>query len=493
MPHRHLLTERDSDPATRVAPPWVELDTLYYAALLGLAVFLWAMFGIVTRTAGHLAAFWPANALMLGALVRFPVLANRLSWVFAAFGFVLADLVTGGNFHMTMLLSAANLSGVAVGYIAFGMVSEEDRRLARPGSVLNLGLVSAAASSAAGLTGAVISIALYGGGFGEAWLFWFLTELLNYMVILPVMLTLPRGLRAALKEGPRKVAGPIAGWDLLPGLALLACGAAAMMVGGPGAVAFPVPALLWCAIRYSMFISCLLTLGFTAWSLIAIATGGLDVMMDVHSPQALLSIRLGVTLISFAPLMVASSMQSNVALMARLRFLANHDPLTGLPNRTAFAERATQALDRLVIERAPVAMLMLDIDRFKSINDAHGHAAGDRVLVSFARLLEQNVRERDTYARMGGEEFAVLLSACTEAEAAAVAERICRLFAATPVEITPDRRIEVTVSIGVATAWQAPPELGPLLMVADEALYRAKQSGRNRWETCDYIAAGSSG
>ncbi|MBS7541101.1 GGDEF domain-containing protein [Ancylobacter lacus] len=493
MPHRHLTTEREPAPARRIAASWIELDTLYYAALLGLAVFVWAMFGIVTRTAGHLAAFWPANALMLGAMVRFPMLANPLSWVFAALGFVLADLASGGSFHLTMLLSAANLSGVAVGYIAFGMVGEEDRRLARPGSVLNLGLVAAAASAAAALTGAVISIALYGGGFGEAWVFWFLTELLNYMVILPVMLTLPRGLRAVVKGGARRAAGPVAGWDLLPAFALAASGAGAMIVGGPGAVAFPVPALLWCAIRYSMFTSCLLTLGFAASSLIAIANGGLDITVDVHSAQALLSIRLGVTLIAFAPLMVASSMQSNVALMERLRFLANHDPLTSLPNRTAFGERATQALDRLVIERAPVAMLMLDIDRFKSINDTHGHVAGDRVLVAFARLLEQNVRERDTLARMGGEEFAVLLSACTAAEAAAVAERICRVFATTPVEIGHDRRLEVTVSIGVATAWQAPPELGPLLMVADEALYRAKQSGRNRWEACDYIAAGSIG
>ncbi|MCK0198449.1 diguanylate cyclase [Ancylobacter sp. 6x-1] len=450
-------------------------DAWRRAALLGLAVFVWALLGIITRPGGHLAAFWPANALMLGALVRFPRLVSRPSWLTAAVGYIAADLITGNTFTMTMLLTAANLSGVAMGYLAFGLVERDDRRLARPNAVLAVALVSAAASAAAGVTGAIITIALYGGAFGTSWLLWFITELLNYIVILPVMLTFPQTFR-----WPASATGGSLAGHLLPFLALIASTAAGMAVGGPGALAFPVPALLWCAISYSLFTSSVLNLLFSAWSLLAIASGILHVTLDPQSGPTLLSIRLGINLIALAPLMVASAMQANAALLDRMSFMANHDPLTRLPNRISFSERAMQLLDDVALERRSVAMLMLDIDRFKTINDSYGHQAGDRVLVAFARLLEANVRQRDALARMGGEEFAILLCDCTPEDATTVAERICRLFAEQPIDIGEARWIHVTVSIGISTARQAPSEIGGLLQVADEALYAAKDAGRNR-------------
>jgi diguanylate cyclase (GGDEF)-like protein/PAS domain S-box-containing protein len=167
-------------------------------------------------------------------------------------------------------------------------------------------------------------------------------------------------------------------------------------------------------------------------------------------------------------------------------FQANHDALTGLPNRTLFLDRLAQALARRNRRRSGVAVLFLDVDRFKWLNDSLGHAAGDELLMAVADRLRSAMRDEDSVARFGGDEFVVCCEdVAYEAEAEALATRVAAALAA-PVTIAGEETT-VTASIGIAFA---PPNRGDmtpesLVRDADAAMYRAKDQGRNRHELFD--------
>jgi len=157
--------------------------------------------------------------------------------------------------------------------------------------------------------------------------------------------------------------------------------------------------------------------------------------------------------------------------------LATTDPLTGVFNRRTFIELAEQELARSRRARTPLALMMLDLDHFKRVNDTFGHLTGDEVLVAFTRLVKDCVRRGDLVVRYGGEEFCVLLPGTTLPAATALADRIRATCAAQ--ELTA-KSFKVTVSIGLtAYAGASEATLGDLLARADEALYIAKDEGRN--------------
>lgn len=161
--------------------------------------------------------------------------------------------------------------------------------------------------------------------------------------------------------------------------------------------------------------------------------------------------------------------------------LANEDALTGLANR-----RALFALGRSAIEQArrqghPVALIALDADRFKRINDCYGHAAGDVVLKALAEVLRSHTRAADIAARLGGEEFAVLLPATGLKAARDLAERLRASIEALDIDYR-GQRIQMTCSFGVTASDSGSATLDQLLNAADLATYRAKAGGRNRVE-----------
>jgi two-component system, cell cycle response regulator len=125
-----------------------------------------------------------------------------------------------------------------------------------------------------------------------------------------------------------------------------------------------------------------------------------------------------------------------------------------------------------------LSVAMFDLDRFKNINDSRGHAAGDRVLREFGRILASEIRGEDVAGRMGGEEFALVISGAEGARS--LCERIRERLASTRVECPPGEAFSVTVSVGLAWLEDGPASLDALLSRADEALYRAKAEGRNR-------------
>ena len=157
--------------------------------------------------------------------------------------------------------------------------------------------------------------------------------------------------------------------------------------------------------------------------------------------------------------------------------LASIDMLTGLNNRRAFTEQAQVQVEYCKRYEHPVAALVLDADHFKKINDSRGHAAGDIALQNLAQTLRQITRSSDIIGRIGGEEFAVLLTNTDAKEAMLVAEKLRKWIADHPVNINDDY-FSITVSIGVAVNQDY--NLEKLLNRADEAMYQAKQAGRNR-------------
>ena len=158
---------------------------------------------------------------------------------------------------------------------------------------------------------------------------------------------------------------------------------------------------------------------------------------------------------------------------------ATVDGLTGLRNRRWLDDVFARQLARSVREQHPASLLMVDLDHFKSLNDEHGHLAGDAVLCRLARLLASHLRPQDLFARYGGEEFAVLLPDTDIDDAVWIADRL-RLAVANGSSGGPDTDLpRVTVSVGVATA-RLSDSLPALLALADAALYRAKHAGRNQ-------------
>ncbi len=159
----------------------------------------------------------------------------------------------------------------------------------------------------------------------------------------------------------------------------------------------------------------------------------------------------------------------------KLERLATQDPLTGLANRRKFQERFTAEFSRARRYGEALSVIMLDLDHFKAYNDSFGHAGGDDVLRRVAAVMNRNVRDTDIVARQGGEEFAALLCRAGRNEALAVAERLRR-----SIEQVPWPHRPVSASIGVATLGPGIPTAERLLDLADKALYRSKENGRNR-------------
>lgn len=164
---------------------------------------------------------------------------------------------------------------------------------------------------------------------------------------------------------------------------------------------------------------------------------------------------------------------------ADLRALALTDPLTGLANRRHFEERGAAEIDIRRRTDRPLALLMIDIDHFKSINDSYGHPVGDEVLKAVASRCRSALRETDLIARLGGEEFAVLLPHTGQDEAMLIAERLRETIRCVPV-MANNSIIEVRASLGGASADGTSDTLETLLDRADAALYRAKKGGRDR-------------
>jgi diguanylate cyclase (GGDEF)-like protein len=172
-----------------------------------------------------------------------------------------------------------------------------------------------------------------------------------------------------------------------------------------------------------------------------------------------------------------------VEVQEALKVQATVDHLTGIWNRRMVLEQLDREVNRARHEKRPFAVAIVDVDRFKSINDTHGHRIGDVVLRFTANALKSQLRQYDFVGRFGGEEFLVLLPGCDAASARAVGERMRDFIASQQATVGADS-VQVTVSVGVAVTLNGSATADALVEAADAALYRAKDGGRNRVESC---------
>lgn len=177
----------------------------------------------------------------------------------------------------------------------------------------------------------------------------------------------------------------------------------------------------------------------------------------------------------------------NYRMAVNLEKLALIDALTGAMNRRNLEQEASRLTARCLRTSDSLALMMIDIDHFKLINDLYGHLAGDAVLVKLSEVVRKTIRSDDYFARYGGEEFCILLPSTLKHEAWILAERLRQTFEETPV-IFDGEGIRSSISIGVTDSKESGLEFGKLLAVADQALYQAKQQGRNR-----VVASGGDG
>jgi diguanylate cyclase (GGDEF)-like protein/PAS domain S-box-containing protein len=167
---------------------------------------------------------------------------------------------------------------------------------------------------------------------------------------------------------------------------------------------------------------------------------------------------------------------------AALQHLVTHDTLTDLPNRFLMVDRLNQLLFRARRSSAVFAVLFMDIDGFKDVNDSYGHEFGDLLLRAFAQRLAKSVRQSDTVARIGGDEFVIILDPAQQIRADTVALKVLHLLAK-PLTLE-KHRIEVTVSIGISFYPENGADTETLLRAADYAMYLAKREGGNRHVAC---------
>ena len=284
-------------------------------------------------------------------------------------------------------------------------------------------------------------------------------------------------------------------WVPVPRLAALAACACALYFFGIVEPNYPVRLALVGAVWASIFLAMARTLMRHASAglasrltvtvlflnvvvlLLRVATASLaDRHETIISPSSIQTLYVATNAIMFMGLGVGLILLAGERLRSEFEYLATHDALTQVMTRRVFLESCEVEMERCRRHGRSMALLLLDIDHFKEVNDVHGHQMGDRVLVDFTRRIQPLLRRMDLLARVGGEEFVVMLPDTEGVDAMAVAQRILAQVC------EPDDRSlpHITTSIGVAVWQPEDRQVDDLLVRADRALYKAKAEGRNR-------------
>lgn len=207
---------------------------------------------------------------------------------------------------------------------------------------------------------------------------------------------------------------------------------------------------------------------------------------DGYNVGALCAIDTQPRTFSAAEIAILTNFAHIVSNELELRLIAQRDHLTGALNRRGFIEQAAKELTRFARHGRPSALIILDVDHFKSVNDTYGHPAGDGVLRQIAELCSAAMRPTDSFGRLGGEEFALLLSEVEPAEALAAAERFRIAIDAHVFTLPGGGELHVTVSLGVAPLDRSVSGTDAWIAAADAWLYHAKRSGRNRYSPASF-------
>jgi diguanylate cyclase (GGDEF)-like protein len=441
------------------------------AGLTALAYALagWLSLKLAAYIAGVVAAVWLAAGIGAMASLRFGA-AGVVGTALGSFAINSLSLPPDEAFRFAL---GAAAEAWIIGYLP-RYLQPFSTTLDYVPSVAKFALVAAPLGCAASALTGMLSLYFWGHlpvdtVLRGLWVWW-LGDLLGVYLIAPLLLTATRWDLLPTNRGAR-----LEGLVLM--LGMLALTLAMMEYVEPLRPAEIVlfvmmPAVLWAALRFSVtgaslaiFLSALIVLG------VAVASyGGLA---GVASPRDVFALQVSMATMALGGLFVSAALTERRYSELRLDMLANHDPLTGLPNRSYFQDFLGHALARAQREKSQVSLLFIDLDRFKHINDSQGHEVGDQVLCIVANRLDEQLRADDFVARLGGDEFAVILTHAPAARAASrVAHKLLRALAK-PFKLA-QRRYVIGASIGISVYPDDGLDAHTLLRQADLAMYQAK-------------------
>ncbi|MDH6231735.1 two-component sensor histidine kinase/uncharacterized membrane protein (DUF485 family) [Mesorhizobium soli] len=336
--------------------------------ILGAAYSALFLLGVYTEDNIVLGLIWPANAFMLGMIVRFPLLARFPGWIACLLGFAIGIWIVGYGIAVSVGLAAYNFGIVAIGYILLSRFDRIDQRLERPTSVFCLLAAVVPACLFGGIAGPVLVSSLYFNPLEvSGFRFWFSVELLNQLTLLPVILTLP-------ERGQWAQQLPLSFHDQVPILALVLSAVVGILFGGIAAFAFPIPALLWCAISYRVFLTALLTFTFCTWSIISTTIGYIDV--SNFNETMVLSISMAGALISLSPLIVSTTTVTRNEYLTQTKALAAEREIVSreLDHRIKNLFALVNGLIGLSVRDRPAMRPLADVlrNRLTALRIAHG-------------------------------------------------------------------------------------------------------------------------
>ena len=461
----------------KVWTSWITFRTpLFACLLLGILVFIFCLFGIYSRPISHYSVFWPANALLVGLLIRFPQLRQPLALFGAFLGYLWADLLTGNTLLMTLVLTLLNFINVFVSL----WVLEYLQYHLKPDQSIGKGIVPYLSSSIIGGFSSAFCAVIFlphipntfleQGQFWKDLFIWWTGEILNYILIVPICLAFPSAYKKLIRS--------INLADTIPFAAIMISVISAYLYFGPATLLYPLAALVWAASIYRVFtvavINCVMCLT------IYHSVGEHIIQSNPYDiTNMILSVRIGLITLSITAMILCLTSRAKKRMFQELHYSANHDSLTAALNRRCFLDIAEKRLNQPKVGRT-LALIMLDIDFFKRFNDEYGHHAGDLVLRAFANIIQKNIRTHDLFCRMGGEEFVIFMENITPQDALKFANRLREIIAQTGIPLEQEE-VFVTVSMGIKTL-TLPSKINvqQLLNYADHALYQAKADGRNR-------------
>ena len=429
-------------------------------------------FGAMLRLVQELSFFWPLNAVMAGIFARYIWLNRSYFYAICFAAMLVYDGLTSrwGMGFASFLINFSNL--VFIVTLAQLILWDKRRTDSMPGPINALSLfcycLLAALLCAVGALG---SVDVERARFIPQLADWFSEQFSTAVLILPFILTLT--LPSAFGRFRLR--------QLLPAIALVLSIVLGVAVGGAGSITFPLPALIWCAIRYPLPLTCLLTFITGISEILLVANSLIHLSPDSRmQPWQLFSTRLGIAAMLISPVIVASSVEAINNLVKQLALRADFDFQTRVYSRSGLSE----ALKRQPIaENTLLTVMVLDIDGFKQVNDRWGHECGDCMLAQFAQQVRQLVGEEGMVARIGGEEFAVAALTSSGQEAQLLAEKI-RQGIETQTFTWGQSKIQLTISMGLESqplgAARIPDLFNQLLMAADDYMIQAKNAGRNR-------------
>ncbi|ELY5849088.1 diguanylate cyclase [Cronobacter turicensis] len=456
-----------------------EENMLLNASLLFLLTTLFYFVGAMMRLIEPLSLFWPLNAVMAAVFARYPYL-NRPGYYAICYVAMLAyDAMTTNWGAASLLINFSNM--VFIITVALLLVRDKRRgpAFSRPVNALRLFNYCLLAALLCGFFGAMGSLRINDQGFLPLLCDWFSEQFCTGVLLMPWILTLAR------PSWPARVK-PEALWPLL---ALVASLAASVVIGGAGSLAFPVAALIWCAVRYPLNVTCFLTLCTGVLQIILVSAGIIEISSAKLSVGSqMFSTRLGVATIAICPAIVAVSVSAINSLLAQISRRANYDHLTGVYSRSGLFEALARDDNNPALAGRPLCVMLMDLDHFKSINDNYGHECGDAVLATFGEKLRELTGDAGRVARMGGEEFVVVCPDMTLDRACQLAETLRQQVAGEPV-VCEGQTLYFSVSIGLG--YEAAPQdrvsdtFTRLMREADSLLYQSKREGRNRTSVHD--------